>query len=638
MLMGCTRIKKIIDPQVQGLFKTLGFTDKNENGVIDKPSLRNLWSAKENYKKEADLDNNGEISVAEAKYYLLTLKDIPVKEKEKYSLTPGEKKILGDCFSKILMQIKRAPERKFWIGPVEPSIAAEKGRQLLSLLDQVLVADLTKPTVKEIINNALLVARGLKNNPWGTEQFVEGLGERVIAAKLEKKDVKAILMLALDITKTSIYEDRIGYCLYDLLDCAIESKITGPDLREIFIKANSIANPNQEYYAYGRIYGAVFSALLKVQWYDDALVLARSIAEPDDRGDLLRKVADDMAARGQKSKILVIYKEAWDSYDKVGYLGRAELLKRELAESMARAGFISQGIEIVNKLTEIDEKYNGYCGIATILADRGSFEWSLQLVARTKGETKDYALAYISKKYTEKKDLQNALNTARSISNRYERVIAIVDIASVLIEQKNRSDACTVLCEALELSRQARHASSTGGRAGRIYDGRVDLLDEILLKIKEIDFSDAEYLLLYKKALVLANAVNVYDAIIIRSENGSVTTIKRDEDEALFQRALEVYSRLNEPAGTNQKKPDMERERYGDDKKNALISVVKDIGSTKISSTVKNELKYEALRVSDTLAGCKGYDNFGYSGYPSGAVHDDCKYITRKAIYKYLGK
>jgi hypothetical protein len=69
-LGGCSRQKVKPSKETQALYKLLGFNDKNENGIIEKPSFSNFWTADEGYKEEVDTNKDGKITGAEIYYYL----------------------------------------------------------------------------------------------------------------------------------------------------------------------------------------------------------------------------------------------------------------------------------------------------------------------------------------------------------------------------------------------------------------------------------------------------------------------------------------------------------------------------------------------------------------------------------------
>lgn len=69
------------------LFRLCGFKDKNEDGIIKKVSFFDASAEEEGYVPQADIDSNGRITEAEAKYYIRGLKNVSPAVKKEYELT-----------------------------------------------------------------------------------------------------------------------------------------------------------------------------------------------------------------------------------------------------------------------------------------------------------------------------------------------------------------------------------------------------------------------------------------------------------------------------------------------------------------------------------------------------------------------
>ena len=78
----CSRASVKFSKGTQALYKLLGFNDKNENGIIEKPSIWNLWTANEGYKEEVDINKDGKITETEVKYYIRNIKKISPEEEQ----------------------------------------------------------------------------------------------------------------------------------------------------------------------------------------------------------------------------------------------------------------------------------------------------------------------------------------------------------------------------------------------------------------------------------------------------------------------------------------------------------------------------------------------------------------------------
>jgi hypothetical protein len=69
------------------LFRLCGFNDKNKGGTIKKVSFFDSSAGEEGYVPQADIDSNGNITEAEAKYYIRGLKNVSPAVKKEYELT-----------------------------------------------------------------------------------------------------------------------------------------------------------------------------------------------------------------------------------------------------------------------------------------------------------------------------------------------------------------------------------------------------------------------------------------------------------------------------------------------------------------------------------------------------------------------
>lgn len=94
MVFQCTKPYCSIS-KAQEIFKMAGFKDKNRNNVIEKESFWNWWTD-EGYKAEADIDKDGKIILAEAKYYLQFVKNVKLKKEQK--ITRDEQYELQNLF------------------------------------------------------------------------------------------------------------------------------------------------------------------------------------------------------------------------------------------------------------------------------------------------------------------------------------------------------------------------------------------------------------------------------------------------------------------------------------------------------------------------------------------------------------
>lgn len=81
--------KPEVSEEAKSVFELCGFEDKNNNGVIEKASWENLWK-NEGYDRSADINKDGKITAAEAKFYLWWLEDIG-QQRHQFAFTDPEK-------------------------------------------------------------------------------------------------------------------------------------------------------------------------------------------------------------------------------------------------------------------------------------------------------------------------------------------------------------------------------------------------------------------------------------------------------------------------------------------------------------------------------------------------------------------
>jgi hypothetical protein len=174
------------DPE---LARELGFYDENESGAIDKPIWENLWQANEGYDPIIDLNRDGKILEAEAKYYLQNLENVNFEVKRKYALKDDEKflifsyrldniKKIRDPFKKALelrgvaLEILEAgftPGRQArlfnLIMEIVPAITHPRmqGMTLRFLVSKIVEADLNSDERELLLNKAMEIASAFKD-------------------------------------------------------------------------------------------------------------------------------------------------------------------------------------------------------------------------------------------------------------------------------------------------------------------------------------------------------------------------------------------------------------------------------------------------------------------------------------------
>ncbi|MFA5839588.1 MAG: DUF4116 domain-containing protein [Candidatus Margulisiibacteriota bacterium] len=139
--LSCSRTSTV--PQsTKELYDALGFEDKNGDGEID---VKEKWLQRdEGYIKEADINSDGKIVRAEAKYYLQQLGNVDSALKSKYSLVQAERVEILNLQLEVARKIKDPIAKSNTINKIACEMAKEgvKAKMLSKVFSEAMtVAD-----------------------------------------------------------------------------------------------------------------------------------------------------------------------------------------------------------------------------------------------------------------------------------------------------------------------------------------------------------------------------------------------------------------------------------------------------------------------------------------------------------------
>ncbi|KPJ68591.1 hypothetical protein AMJ44_06195 [candidate division WOR-1 bacterium DG_54_3] len=172
-----------------GMAKELKFEDKNKNGVIERSSQENDWQ-EEGYKSYIDINQDGKILEAEAKYYL-----------GKYALEDDEKFIILSYRLGNLSKVRDALEKSHLLREMTLEIleaGLTPGRLLrLFVLEAKIIPTIAHPRMQGILLRFLVSkAMGADLNSDQRELFLSKAAETALAFKDSREKNKTLSRIA----------------------------------------------------------------------------------------------------------------------------------------------------------------------------------------------------------------------------------------------------------------------------------------------------------------------------------------------------------------------------------------------------------------------------------------------------------
>jgi hypothetical protein len=183
-----SRISKV-SSNTQALYKLLGFNDKNGNGIIE-------TDLDENYDQDADINKDGKIVEAEAKFYLQNLDRISIRTKQRFALTEADRKVLSALFNEALEKIRPLPDLYY------------KAWAIMDLASRMAKAGLDKQQVRGAFNEAIGTADGITGSPYWIASIHEEIARVMFYAGLDRTDIIKELKKAIDAARA--IEDAYG--------------------------------------------------------------------------------------------------------------------------------------------------------------------------------------------------------------------------------------------------------------------------------------------------------------------------------------------------------------------------------------------------------------------------------------------
>jgi hypothetical protein len=291
VISGCTRTK--VSQQTQALYKRLGFNDKNENGTIEKALLLNLWS-NESYSEDADLNMDGKIVEAEAKFYLWSLSNITLDEKKQYPISAEDKKKLQGLFNENLAAIRSTNDQSL------------KAAALANTALKMAAAGLDRNEVYKIFSEALITSKTIEN-PSYKERSATDIVIKMATAKFFKEALETIP----NIQGSYLQSKAVGRIIDEIFDAKLDKR----SLRQLFSGALDMSRRIKDPYYKALVIKDLAFEMAKSgfdeketrQAFKEALIAAKDIndAELYLRTIIIGNIAAAMAESGfEKDEIM----------------------------------------------------------------------------------------------------------------------------------------------------------------------------------------------------------------------------------------------------------------------------------------------------------------------------------------------
>jgi hypothetical protein len=297
VISGCARTK--VSQQTQALYKRLGFKDKNENGAIEKASFLNIWS-NEGYSEEADLNIDGKIVGAEAKFYLWSLSNVTLDEKKQYPISADDKKTLQGLFNENLSVIRSTNDQSL------------KAAALANTAFKMAEAGLDRNEVYKIFIEALLTSKTI-DNPSYKERSATDIAIKMATAKFFKEALETIP----NIQGSYLQSKAVGR----IIDEIAEAKLDKISLRRLFDGALEMSQRIKDPYYKALVIKDLAVEMAKYGFdkedtrkaFKEALAAAGAINETELylRSILINNIVSEMNEAGfEKYEIMKVFCEA----------------------------------------------------------------------------------------------------------------------------------------------------------------------------------------------------------------------------------------------------------------------------------------------------------------------------------------
>jgi hypothetical protein len=299
--MAGSNINSIVGPR-SGVFIAIGANDLDNSGEIEKTSLLKPWKKDEGYNEKADLDKNGKISIAEAKFFLWYLSDASEGTKQKYPIN-GEDKIVIQ--RTLFGALDAAKEQK------DPEARV---KALLDTAVKMKIAQMSKDVIVEVLKESINEVVACSEEMIDDFSLGDLLSE-MTSSELDKDTVVTALKEASKeyITKPSDHINEISDFsvafaklglfkeareTYNIIDAARDDKY--PDLK-IFTLTDIALEMSK----------AGFSKHSIALMFAKAVNIAHTVKRDEEKVALYRNIANRMAKAGMsESSVVSVYNMA----------------------------------------------------------------------------------------------------------------------------------------------------------------------------------------------------------------------------------------------------------------------------------------------------------------------------------------
>ncbi|MFH1387263.1 MAG: hypothetical protein ABIH50_06335 [bacterium] len=324
---GCAPISNAT-PRNSALYKLLGFNDVNQDGIIEKKSVWNLWT-EENYNEKADIDGDGEITEAEAKYYLLTKSDISKEEKQKNTLTNEEKttlvKMLEDKFGAIVTKHERS-NRMGWDKSEEVKIK--------SIMQEMTSVGL----YQEACNMVFSLDSFFKQQ----DTIIENIISEMASAGLFKEAFE----MAQSIKHYNVRDKVVINIVSEMITVGL--------YQEAFKMAQSLRND-----AKFEAINVIFSEMIAADLYQEVAEMSQSINCVDQYGQAIKDIILNMTKVG-------LFQEGLRMAQSLGFHNGKRELSQYIISEAAQTGQYQDAFEMAQSM---DHDYDKWVAIISIISE-----------------------------------------------------------------------------------------------------------------------------------------------------------------------------------------------------------------------------------------------------------------------------
>jgi hypothetical protein len=422
----------IVSSNTQALYKRLGFYDKNRDGVIKKTSKWDILGFfDENYIETADLDGDGKIVEAEAKYYLQNMISIKPDVKQRFAYTGADLETLLETAWDIENSSNRAK--------VITDIVLNMGK-----------VGLDKSKLSKIFQKTLRIARTIVD-PQERMDAMECIFFRMTDAELYKDALGAFREIDDSYEENNAIMKILSWIEEDKMDKSVISKL----FEELLDAVATMKDPYDKSYMSSKgpfcKSNAIFEITLTLSWglvdknetsrlFNKALDIARTLVDPFWEASVIRYIASGMAK-------VRLFKEALETARTIdgSYDGRADALG-QIAMEMHWAeldknriiNLFNESLEAARSIINPDSK-------ASVIGDTASriirtdldeneeiklLKKALAVAGTIKDlERKDAANKYVAEEMSEAKLFKEALEAAKMIRDSQRRKWILGEIA-----------------------------------------------------------------------------------------------------------------------------------------------------------------------------------------------------------------